>query len=106
MIVLPERLTVGFTGTKEGMTNMQARKLHSLFEFFKRTKTVEAVHHGDCVGADRTLHFVSSMFGFDVIVHPPDNPKHRANCDGPNVITLKEKPYLDRNKDIVDCCNI
>ena len=57
-------------------------------------------HHGDCVGADAEAHEIASYLGMYIIIHPPENPKSRAFC--PFYKIRKEKPYLDRNHDIVN----
>lgn len=96
-------ISIGFTGTQEGMTANQlldlAERLNAMLE--DETDEIEA-HHGDCIGADEQFHrLLELMFPYiKIIIHPPDNPKKRAFCVGD--LTLPMKPYLDRNHDIVD----
>jgi hypothetical protein len=59
------------------------------------------VHHGDCIGADAQLHTLAKAAGLKIIIHPPIDPKKRAFCQEYDEIR-EEKPYLDRNKDIVN----
>jgi len=59
------------------------------------------VHHGDCVGADDQVgSFAAKLSGVTVTLHPPTNPSKRAFCAADEV--REAKPYLDRNRDIVD----
>jgi hypothetical protein len=87
---------VGFTGTREGLTPQQRSRLR---EELSQDGIVEA-HHGDCVGGDEQFHSLCRGAKIPIVIHPPDNGKARAFCDGADRIE-KAKPFLDRNKDIV-----
>jgi hypothetical protein len=89
---------VGFTGTRHGMTPDQ----RGTVAFQMTLMDVSEVHHGDCVGADAEFHDLCHGV-WPVIIHPPLDPKLRAWCDGD---VLPEKPYLDRNRDIVEACDV
>jgi hypothetical protein len=87
----------GFTGTSDGMTMAQKYSLRNFLlggdgEF----------HHGDCVGADAEGHGIALECGYCPILHPPTNYAKRAWCEVPARLMRREKPYLDRNRDIVD----
>jgi hypothetical protein len=58
------------------------------------------IHHGDCVGADAQAHYIARELGLLLIGHPPINPRGRAFCVGFRYCN-PEKPYLERNRDIV-----
>lgn len=90
-------MRVGFTGTREGMTPEQRIALrYLLLEHLPKE-----VHHGDCLGADSEFHNAAIALCCPVIViHPPSNNQLRAFCGGDAV--REPKPYLDRNRDIVD----
>lgn len=92
------RLDLGFTGTQHGMNAVQLRHLEQILVRL----TPDVVHHGDCIGADVEFHdTVRTLFPSCLIIgHPPENPKKRAflECD----VLWPEKPYMDRNQDIVD----
>lgn len=88
-------MRVGFTGTSKGTTVEQINKL---LDFFESTKISE-FHHGDCIGADFHAHLVAHTLGVSIIIHPPTNLIKRAFCEG---TIREEKPYLKRNKDIVN----
>jgi hypothetical protein len=64
----------------------------------------DEVHHGDCVGADATCDELCEARGLPRVAHPgTDAAGHspqRANCDAETV--RAPKPYLVRNRDIVD----
>lgn len=94
---------VGFTGTQNGMTDHQKEEFRRLI---LRLNPIE-FHHGDCIGADADAHImVMLLFDLDcpIIIHPPSNPSKRANLSGG--VLLPEKPYLARNRDIVDSSEI
>lgn len=89
--------TVGFTGTRKGLS---AAAYSTLAWFFDAIKTPATLRHGDCIGADSSAHYIAQRRGFQVIIHPPDQKALRAYCKDAFSV-LPEKPYLERNKDIV-----
>ena len=91
---------IGFTGTQKGMTLTQQQKVGILIDLFKP----DEVHHGDCVGADSHFHNICKKRNILTILHPPNVARKRAFCKGGFV--LEEKPYLERNHDIVDNCDL
>lgn len=99
-------MIIGFTGTREPITPEQSTTLSDLL----RQHQPEETHHGDCLGADALFHDICIRHGVQrIVVHPPINSTHRANVEPGKhkntwVDLLPEKPYLDRNKDIVDMC--
>lgn len=88
---------VGFTGTQRGMTPNQL----SIVRYFLGGPYTW-LHHGDCIGADAQAHQAARRKGISIHRHPPDDPKKRAFCDFD--VDHPEKPYLERNHDIVDAC--
>lgn len=91
---------VGFTGTRDGMTPAQKATVASLLE----RVAPRWCHHGDCVGADADFHHLAKAAGSAVMIHPPSDPKLRAGLVGDDI--AEEKPYLDRNRDIVNASSI
>jgi hypothetical protein len=83
--------------------NMLIRCMKNDYEI--RCETVY-LHHGDCIGADAMAHHIADTFFMSIVVHPPDNSAARANCTARwGQATWRDpKPYLERNKDIVDSC--
>jgi len=80
------------------MTDQQAL---ALYDALKGLPEVSEAHHGDCIGADGEFHVMCQDLGIPIHIHPPDNPYARAFCE--DAIKVHEKkPYLERNKDIVN----
>jgi hypothetical protein len=97
-------MVIGFTGTQAGMTQEQK----NIFFIFLFTLDCREFHHGDCLGADYDAHNLSVFYFIQnknkflgkIIIHPPINEVKRAFCKAKTI--LPSKPYLDRNKDIVN----
>ena len=88
---------LGFTGTRKGMTDEQ----RTVFTAQLVICNPHEFHDGDCTGADEEAHaIVREYVGCRMIGHPPDNDKARAHCMYD--MNFLPKPYLDRNRDIVD----
>lgn len=90
---------VGFTGTRHGMAAQQQEAVRRLV-----SHTYDEAHHGDCVGSDEMFHDIATDAGIRTVIHPPSLSGLRAWCEGDEV--LAAKPYLDRNRDIVDACDL
>ena len=91
-------MSIGFTGTQQGMTHWQCDAVLQLLSELKPSK----VGHGDCIGSDQQFHQMVK-WGFPHIFiygHPPKNPSKRAFCHFDYL--YPEKDYLDRNKDIAE----
>ncbi len=95
-------MIVGFTGTREGMTDGQCGYLEHVLRELKCTE----FHHGDCIGADsQAAYLVRSMGGIKIVCHPPINPKLRANVPlREGDVMLSRRPYKIRNQAIVHAC--
>lgn len=102
-------MNIGFTGTRNGMTEEQKHEVETLLKRF----LVGHVHHGDCVGADADFHSIarslqhpldSSSKRFAVIIHPPVDESHRAFCK--DAWIRPAKTHFARNRDIVIECDI
>ena len=91
---------IGFTGTQDGMTQQQKDKLKELLSIERLSHS--NFHHGDCIGADEEACLIATELGFNLHCHPPNNPSKRAFVK--SAVYAEEKPYLDRNRDIVDSC--
>ncbi len=93
-------MIVGFTGTSRGMNELQK----ALFVGVIARLCPETFHHGDCVGADADAHALIRLHAprCRIIIHPPDNATRRAFCEGDEM--RDAKPYLERNRAIVACC--
>jgi predicted Rossmann fold nucleotide-binding protein DprA/Smf involved in DNA uptake len=100
----------GFTGTREQLTDEQRKWL---WDFFcHKDRSLTTLHHGACRGADAFAHHYALGEVSRIIIHPPADPK---DVDlsvfvtdfkwTTKVVVLKPKPYLARNRDIVDACD-
>jgi hypothetical protein len=90
---------IGVTGTRWEPTEAQAETLISALTGF-REAGVKWQHNGDCVGADELAGAVWRSLGGSVHLHPPVFRSKRAFQ--PFSIQSAARPYLDRNRDIVD----
>lgn len=95
-------MKVGFTGTREGMTDMQSQFVFNAMIDLDPSQ----FHHGCCVGADAQA---DDMTGYlpttcKVIGHPPEDTSMMAECSCDEF--REPAPYLDRNKNIVDATDM
>jgi hypothetical protein len=95
-------MNIGFTGTSTAMTVAQLLSLHD--ELTAQYVFGDEFHHGDCVGADNQAHDIAKVIGYFMVIHPPTDGKKRSFRWG-NILRPK-KPYLERNHDIVDECQM
>jgi hypothetical protein len=97
----PTHPRLGFTGTRHGATPDQLRTLRVVLRKHPRWW----LDHGDCVGVDAQVHVLAREMGFSdnaIWVHPPDDARLRAHCKAPPGRIFLPKPYMVRNRDIVD----
>ena len=93
-------MIAGFTGTRIGMnvnqkmTFLKKLKLHNITE----------LHHGDCVSADAQAHDLAEGLGIKIVTHPPSDDRLRAFKWSNEA--YPPKPYIERNHDIVNACDI
>ena len=100
--MLEETDDVGFTGPASGMTGVQQMAvIRRLLKRLKRDPRPR-LHHGDCIGGDAEFHAIGLIYGLEMVVHPPYDPKKRAFCNGGTSEIREPKPYLERDRDIVD----
>ena len=96
-------MKIGFTGTRKGLTQSQKLKLIETLEKLHPSH----VYHGDCIGADTEFHNICEDLAYTISICPPTDTKLRSFLQPTeNGIVFKEKPYLSRNKDIVDFSDI
>jgi hypothetical protein len=91
---------IGITGTRQGATTKQLIVFKELLYSFEMVE----LHHGDCLGADEQAHDIARGHCI-IIIHPPENPKYRAFCEGAHEV-LPMKEYKKRNCDIVDAAEL
>lgn len=96
-------MILGFTGSRHPLPAAQrARLALGLGRLLEAGAT--DLHHGDCVGADATAHEPAVALGLRAVVHPPTQDSLRAWCQGDE--TREPLPYLQRNRAIVDACDV
>lgn len=104
-------IDIGFTGTQEDSTHAQSRTTFDWLAYLRYKHKGARVHHGDCVGADATLHRQARAMGISRIIHPSNIDakrafSHRSDAEWPGqaakTTILDALPPLDRNKNIVD----
>lgn len=88
---------LGYSGTSKGMTAEQKAALREILN-----EADGELHHGDCIGGDAEAHEIALDCGLLPILHPPTNTSKRAWCESPAHLIRPERPYLTRNRDIVD----
>ena len=95
-------MRIGFTGTREGMAWPQYFTLTGiLLELLDEDPVFT---HGDCLGADAEAAEIARALGYQALVQPCDIARMRAHVDG--LVVLAPLPPLERNKNIVDFCDI
>lgn len=89
---------MGFTGSRDGMTNNQISQFYKILLNYVHNKF--EFHHGDCFGADDQAHEMVKSMCFEAmfVIHPPLNPSLRAYRTG---YVHEPLPYLLRNRNIV-----
>lgn len=97
-------MDIGFTGTRKGMSDYQKSGLLWTLKLLVPSGAI-TIHHGDCVGADADAHKIVKRQNWPVVLHPPLHGGARAHCQGA-VAAWQPKPYLARNRDIVNCCTV
>jgi len=94
---------ISMTGTRRQnkLTKIQLENFKNLMKQYK-DKGYTHLNHGDCIGADAIAHEMAVELGLEIIIHPPDNSKYRANCTTGNVTIRPEDEYKVRNQTIID----
>ena len=98
-------MDVGFTGTRKGLSEKQRKTLISQIETFKENESILG-YHGDCIGADAEFHEILVNFGFHIVIYPPFKDDFRAFCDTGTFIIKEPKSYFERNRLIVNDCDL
>lgn len=95
---------IGFTGTRKGWTVHQWDQTSIVLDVLAGTD----LDHGDCIGSDASAHVLAQNKGYRIHLRPGAGPGWlRAFCrvvDGD--ICYAAKPYLERNRDIVDASTV
>ena len=98
-------VNVGVTGTRDGMNDAQRNIVHQFFKLLIESGETEiALHHGDCVGVDFECANIAQCLGIKTICYPPIKSDLRAFHDSD--VVMERKPYFERNRDIVEACEL
>lgn len=99
-------MKVGFTGTREGMTDAQYDAFEVLTRELYSDLSVKEFHHGGCVGADAEAHMsVDEIGGVFMHIHPCNLYRQQAT-DISGDFEYAELPPLTRNKVIVESVDV
>jgi predicted Rossmann fold nucleotide-binding protein DprA/Smf involved in DNA uptake len=105
-------MKIAFTGTREGMSYHQKHAFAKWLDdrAFMRSDNVQ-FHHGCCVGAD--THAVTAVaeqlkgIAVYIVGHPPDRDAWISEPACKLSDELRSpRPYLERNRVIVDACEV
>lgn len=96
---------IGSTGSRFGATPEQFVKARLIL--VAEWRAGATFHHGRCRGADEQMHHAARSLGYVIEQHPPQNrAMEDITCDvAPGEIIHSRRPYLDRDRDIVDACS-
>lgn len=99
-------MVIGFTGTRHGMSQRQMQEFVRTMKKLALEHSLEAFHHGDCIGADAWAHdwIVRYAPKCAVYIHPSNMGNLRAYRRGTYIYL--PAPPLQRNKRIVDQCDL
>lgn len=101
-------MNIGFTGTQESLTSAQYEALFRVLHEYARHEE-RVFHHGNCIGADASSHYIAGILGFRRVLHRPVSGKKEAPCVRhllPGDEVLPRKDYLERNQDIVNATSV
>ncbi len=95
---------LGFTGTREGMTDRQRSSVAALL----RTLAPSAIVHGGCVGADDEVDEMAMTYGIPRLVRPGNIEAKRGayTSRSGTLIVFPVRPNLTRNRSIVHDCDV
>lgn len=95
-------MKLGFTGSRHGMTALQRDA------FTARVVAPDEFHHGCCVGADeQAARIVFGLACPRIVGHPPTATAMLSEFSlGFNTENHDPQPYLVRNKNIVNACDV
>ena len=100
----PEK-RIAVTGTREGLPEKRMDLLRGLLRR-ESTGSDVILHHGDCLGVDAAAHGIAVNLGLRISIHPPDDPKLRAHRNHWRAVWSDPRPYLERNRDMVDAADL
>ena len=114
---MTNRLHIGFTGTRHGMSDSQRHTVMRMLEeqlddVMIATRTGPVAHHGCCVGADAEFHEIAQRFlhpiGGTIAMHPGPDGEYRAKCalESQGDVIYDPMPHARRNTAIIAASHI
>jgi len=104
---MEEQTKIGFTGNRHGINPEQKLGIISILDKYDNL----IVSHGDCIGSDTDFHNICIDYRnanpnkkLRIDIYPPNYPRFRAFNKGD--LLMDEKPYLERNSDIINNSSI
>ena len=102
-------MKVGCTATHKGLRPLQKDGIRKVLQDFY-DKGARELHHGDCIGGDDQIATIAQQIGYRLVAHPGFNPKKVADTSfrafHPSHVLLPVKPFLMRDRDIVDAVDV
>jgi hypothetical protein len=95
--------SVGFTGTKLGITSKQDQQVYNLLLTLRSNHS--RFHHGDCKGADVSAAAIAHLLKYRIVCHPPINPRHRGWFEHNDDIHIPYE-YIVRDRHIVNVSQV
>lgn len=89
---------LGFTGTRRPLPFDQRQGVIWVFRSFGGEVQL---HHGGCIGGDEVAHEAAKLLGWRIVVHPGRGDAHLKHDFAGAALVMPERPFLDRNGDIV-----
>ena len=104
MLLKDANFSIGFTGTRLGITEEQKKSIGGLI--LGMAVTPDEFHHGDCIGADSDAHDIVRALSkkIKIIIHPPKKEGLRAFKKGDE--TRQPLGYYERDRNIVKNANM
>lgn len=101
-------MKIGFTGTRDGMNDIQSKTFVHLFTGFRKfDNKITELYLGDCIGADQQaghIIFKHAKNPFKCYLLPSDIPPMQGHLEKsfPSCIRIPEAPPLQRDEHLVD----
>jgi hypothetical protein len=91
---------LGFSGSRDGLTQGQIAELKKYIRYYAPLE----VHHGCCIGGDEDFHNLVRVLLPEcwIVGHPPSDSSKVSTVKLTVDELREEKPFLDRDRDIVD----
>ena len=93
-------MKIGITGTREGMTEWQAKEVHKVLSELRG----DSFHHGDCRGVDVEAAAIAKSLGYTIVCYPPKSAEEQGHFGGD--VVHEPAGYLERDRAIVDACDV